>query len=78
VGHEAAGAESGTVGLNRHNGKVQFPLVSMGRFLCRLLPPTLVATCRKAKRLTDRHAPVLEQRAMAALVTNARRPRKAN
>ena len=33
-----------------------------------VLPPALVATFRKAKRLTDRHAPVLEQRAMAALI----------
>ena len=33
-----------------------------------VLPPELVPTFRQAKRLTDRHAPVLEQRALASLI----------
>jgi GntR family transcriptional regulator/MocR family aminotransferase len=33
-----------------------------------VLPPAMVAVFRQAKQLTDRHAPVLEQRAMAALI----------
>lgn len=33
-----------------------------------VLPPALVPVFRQAKRLIDRHAPVLEQRAMAALI----------
>jgi len=35
-----------------------------------VLPPELVPVFRQAKRLTDRHAPVLEQRALAALIDN--------
>jgi len=33
-----------------------------------VLPPDLVPAFRQAKRLTDRHAPVLEQRALASLI----------
>jgi GntR family transcriptional regulator/MocR family aminotransferase len=33
-----------------------------------VLPQALVPAFRKAKRLTDRHAPVLEQRALASLI----------
>ena len=33
-----------------------------------VLPPGLVAVFRQAKRLTDRHAPVLEQRVLASLI----------
>lgn len=33
-----------------------------------VLPPELVPVFRQAKRLTDRHAPVLEQRVLAALI----------
>ena len=33
-----------------------------------VLPPELVPAFRQAKRLTDRHAPVLEQRALASLI----------
>ncbi|HMO47171.1 MAG TPA: PLP-dependent aminotransferase family protein [Rubrivivax sp.] len=33
-----------------------------------VLPPPLVPAFRQAKRLTDRHAPLLEQRALAALI----------
>jgi len=33
-----------------------------------VLPPALVAVFRRAKQLIDRHAPLLEQRAMAALI----------
>jgi len=33
-----------------------------------VLPPELVPVFRQAKRLTDRHAPVLEQRALASLI----------
>jgi len=33
-----------------------------------VLPPDLVPVFRQAKRLTDRHAPVLEQRALASLI----------
>jgi len=33
-----------------------------------VLPPTLVTAFRQAKRLTDRHAPVLEQRVLASLI----------
>lgn len=33
-----------------------------------VLPPALVPLFRQAKRLTDRHAPVMEQRALAALI----------
>jgi GntR family transcriptional regulator/MocR family aminotransferase len=33
-----------------------------------VLPPALVAAFRQAKQLTDRHAPLLEQRAMATLI----------
>ncbi len=33
-----------------------------------VLPPALVAVFRQAKRLTDRHAPVLEQLALASLI----------
>jgi GntR family transcriptional regulator/MocR family aminotransferase len=33
-----------------------------------VLPPELVAVFRQAKRLTDRHAPVLEQRVLASLI----------
>ena len=33
-----------------------------------VLPPELVPVFRQAKRLTDRHAPVLEQRALATLI----------
>lgn len=33
-----------------------------------VLPPELVTVFRQAKRLTDRHAPVLEQRALATLI----------
>jgi GntR family transcriptional regulator/MocR family aminotransferase len=33
-----------------------------------VLPPALVAVFRQAKQLTDRHAPLLEQRAMATLI----------
>jgi len=33
-----------------------------------VLPHALVAACRQAKRLTDRHAPLLEQRALASLI----------
>ncbi len=35
-----------------------------------VLPPELVPVFRQAKRLTDRHAPVLEQRALASLIDN--------
>lgn len=35
-----------------------------------VLPPELVPVFRQAKRLTDRHAPVLEQRALAHLIDN--------
>ncbi len=35
-----------------------------------VMPPELVTVCRQAKRLTDRHAPVLEQRALATLIDN--------
>jgi GntR family transcriptional regulator/MocR family aminotransferase len=35
-----------------------------------VLPPELVPVFRQAKRLTDRHAPVLEQRALAYLIDN--------
>lgn len=33
-----------------------------------VLPPALVAVFREAKRLTDRHAPVIEQRVLASLM----------
>ncbi|OGB78166.1 MAG: GntR family transcriptional regulator, partial [Burkholderiales bacterium RIFOXYC12_FULL_60_6] len=33
-----------------------------------VLPPELVSVFRQAKRLTDRHAPVLEQRVLASLI----------
>ena len=33
-----------------------------------MLPPELVPVFRQAKRLSDRHAPVLEQRALATLI----------
>ena len=33
-----------------------------------VLPPALVGAFRQAKRLTDRHAPVLEQRVLASLI----------
>lgn len=33
-----------------------------------VLPPSLVGAFREAKRLTDRHAPVLEQRVLASLI----------
>jgi GntR family transcriptional regulator/MocR family aminotransferase len=35
-----------------------------------VLPPALVPAFRQAKRLTDRHAPVLEQRVLASLIDN--------
>lgn len=35
-----------------------------------VLPPQLVPVFQQAKRLTDRHAPLLEQRALAALIDN--------
>jgi GntR family transcriptional regulator/MocR family aminotransferase len=35
-----------------------------------VLPPALVPVFRQAKRLTDRHAPVLEQRVLASLIAN--------
>lgn len=35
-----------------------------------VLPPALVPVFRQAKRLTDRHAPVLEQRALASLINS--------
>jgi len=35
-----------------------------------VLPPALVAAFRHAKQLTDRHAPLLEQRAMATLINS--------
>lgn len=35
-----------------------------------VLPPALVPVFRQAKRLNDRHAPVLEQRVLASLITS--------
>lgn len=35
-----------------------------------VLPPKLVEVFRQAKRLTDRHAPVLEQRVLASLISS--------
>jgi len=35
-----------------------------------VLPPALVPAFRQAKRLTDRHAPLLEQRALASLIAS--------
>jgi len=49
-----------------------------------VLPPALVPAFRQAKRLTDRHAPLLEQRVLASLIDNGsyerhvRRIRRAN
>lgn len=49
-----------------------------------VLPPELVGVFRQAKRISDRHAPVLEQRVLAALIDSGayerhvRRSRRAN
>lgn len=45
--------------------KVLSPQLRLGYLV---LPPELVEVFRKAKRLTDRHAPVLEQRVLASLM----------
>lgn len=45
--------------------KAMSPQLRLGYLV---LPPALVAAFRQAKQLTDRHAPLLEQRAMASLI----------
>lgn len=45
--------------------KALSPLLRLGYLV---LPPDLVSVFREAKRLTDRHAPVLEQRVLASLI----------